>query len=80
MFFIADMRKNDENNTLNLGGECMDEKRGVTVVEKKDQGKREQKRPYEKPRITAVALFADQVLLGCAKQAPIPICGPGQSS
>ena len=58
----------------------MDKKREVTVVDKNEQRKREQKRPYEKPKMTAVALFADQVLLGCAKQVQLPICAPGQSS
>jgi len=52
----------------------MSEDRRTGVIEKTDQGDTGHKLPYEKPKMTAVSLFADEVLLGCAKLTPGPVC------
>lgn len=59
----------------------MGEYNRLYVLEEEEQGKAEQKRPYEKPSMTAVRLFADEVLGGgCIKNVPLPtVCNPATS-
>lgn len=45
----------------------MGEYKKLDAFKEEDQRNAEQKRPYEKPRMTAVSLFADQVLINCLK-------------
>ncbi len=52
----------------------MGEDRRAGVIKKKEQRNTEQKLHYEKPKLTPVSLFADQVLSGCAKQYPNFFC------
>jgi hypothetical protein len=53
----------------------MSEERSVGVIMKTKKKNTEQKLPYEKPKMTAVSLFADEVLVGCGKKLPtLPGC------
>ena len=61
----------------------MDKVRENNVVEETGQRNTERKLPYEKPKLTPVSLFADQVLAGCTKQYPNDFCvsnGTNQTS
>lgn len=49
----------------------MGEQSGADMMKETAQKNTERKLPYEKPKMTAVSLFADEVLLGCAKQTPV---------
>jgi hypothetical protein len=49
----------------------MGEQSRADMVKKTGQRNTERKLPYEKPKMTAVSLFADEVLLGCNKTPPL---------
>ncbi|MCI5125091.1 MAG: hypothetical protein D3925_11590 [Candidatus Electrothrix sp. AR5] len=57
----------------------MDKESRAGMIKKTAQSNTEQKLPYEKPKMTAVSLFADEVLSGCAKTSPAPFPGCGGS-
>jgi hypothetical protein len=49
----------------------MDERKRLDALKEEDQRHTEKKRPYEKPKMTAVRLFAGEVLGGgCNKNTP----------